>query len=919
SYTFDIDQSDDQFKAVLAWSDEAASTWSSTQLVNNLNLEVTDPNGLKYLGNDFANGYSTTGGNADSLNNVEVVLIDSAIVGTWTVEVIDVNHGGSRSQPFSLAVMGHGINDLKPDLVAADDGFSIDIAIPSVGQMTELTCVVENTGNIRSDSFDVTLEVDGVTIDTQSMELSGGSQRTLVWSWTPQSAGANTVSFIIDKSDSIIETLENNNRQDVIVNVSQPGVAITSQQRIQQLTDAEQTSTTWQVSLQNTGLLSTNASIAESTLTYVEAAEELNWYVGLSGSQYQLVGSESVSLTVTVVHPESPAPGTYRLSLIATDIDNAISAALDLDLVVSEIPKIGIESDYEVIPVSPIEPSFIPVYLFNYGNTELAYDLQVQPPNGWEAYFIQDFTESPFATSSTIAVDSFDTLQVVIKPPSVVPNSGLQTSLIVSVNSVTDPVVNWLIEMPIEVEAVKSVEIKTDTSLVNLLPNSEFVAVFSIENKGNLEVKLSPTFSLPQGVQVINSGGTVELGVGQSELYLVTFQLSKSAKTGPAILHMDNGSDRFTWSDNFDVKIFPIPNIQFERVIFPGDMEYTASFYGTGSHPAGSELRFVWQLSNEAEIDWQPMVTALSDPQLSVTCDTPAMIGYQQSTELSCTVFTSSEAVPFTEPSFVLRFSGSGADYSETFSLYIGGTEEVSWSGLSSNSFKQGEPKEVQLLVTNTGTLPFNHLISVSSDQNWEIEVVGDGIVDLAVGESRTVKLLIKPNSAGVSEVSLTFSGADAAESATFVFNANAEKQESQSAAFGLPASQIGLIALLLLLLLGAFVALTRSKQELSSMPFVPSQVNQMINQQPKAIVQPVLMPTDVTNSIHIHSQSNVGVKQTMSAPICWQCRNPVVGKVVGCPSCGARYCGAETDTCKLSNLDTCLSCHSPASTFVTE
>ena len=265
------------------------------------------------MGNDFANGRSTTGGTADSLNNVEVVLIDSAIVGTWTVNVIDANHGGSRGQPFSLAVMGHGINDLKPDLVAADDGFSIDIAIPSVGQTTELTCVIENTGNIRSDPFEVTLEVDGVTIDTQSMELSGGSQRTLVWSWTPQTAGANTVSFIIDKSESVVETLETNNRQDVIINVSQPGVAITSQQRVQQLTDAEQTSTTWQVSLQNTGLLSTNASIAESTLTYVEGATELNWYVGLSGSEYQLLGSESVSLTVTVVHPESPAPACIGL------------------------------------------------------------------------------------------------------------------------------------------------------------------------------------------------------------------------------------------------------------------------------------------------------------------------------------------------------------------------------------------------------------------------------------------------------------------------------------------------------------------------------------------------------------------------------------------------------------------------------
>ena len=140
--------------------------------MNNLNLEVTDPNGLTYLGNDFANGRSTTGGSADSLNNVEVVLIDSAMVGTWTVNVIDANHGGSRGQPFSLAVMGHGINDLKPDLATVEDGFSIDIAIPSVGQETQLTCVVENSGNIRSDPFDVSFEVDGVVMETQSLELS---------------------------------------------------------------------------------------------------------------------------------------------------------------------------------------------------------------------------------------------------------------------------------------------------------------------------------------------------------------------------------------------------------------------------------------------------------------------------------------------------------------------------------------------------------------------------------------------------------------------------------------------------------------------------------------------------------------------------------------------------------------------------
>ncbi len=80
--------------------------FSNKQLVNNFDLEVIDPNGNIYLGNDFANGRSTTGGSADNTNNVEVVLIDSAIVGQWTVKVKDTYHGGSRSQPFALAVMG---------------------------------------------------------------------------------------------------------------------------------------------------------------------------------------------------------------------------------------------------------------------------------------------------------------------------------------------------------------------------------------------------------------------------------------------------------------------------------------------------------------------------------------------------------------------------------------------------------------------------------------------------------------------------------------------------------------------------------------------------------------------------------------------------------------------------------------------
>ncbi len=923
SYTFDIDDGGDQFKAVLAWSDEAASTWSSTQLVNNLNLEVTDPNGLIYLGNDFANGRSTTGGSADSLNNVEVVLIDSAIVGTWTVEIIDANHGGGGGQPYALAVMGHGINDLKPDLMMVEEGFTLNVPIPSVGQQIELESVVANAGNIRSDPFEVTLEVDGQEIDTQSLELDGGSERTLVWSWTPQTGGENQVSFIIDNDGQVVETLETNNRQDVSINVSQPGVALTSVQSIQQLSDSEQTSTTWQISLQNTGLLETNVSIAETGLTYVQGGTQLNWYVGLSGSQYQLQGRESVDITVTLVHPKAPSPGTYRVAISATDIDNSLTTTFELDMIVGEIPNAALESDYDVIPVSPLEPTLIPLYLSNYGNTGIAYDLQVQAPSGWDAFFLQGATESQFLTSSTIPASDSETIELVIKPPSVVPNSGLQTAVTVSINSVTDPVINWMIQLPIEVEAVKSVDIRTESSLVNLLPDSELVTVFTIENRGNLAVKLYPTFILPQGVQMISSGGAVELDIGDKELYLVTFQISSSAKSGEAKLHLDNGSDRFTWSDNFDIQILPRPSLQFSKVIFPNGDEYTASFYGPGSHPAGAELRFVWQLTNDADIQWQPNVISVSDSQLSVTCDTPSMIGYKESTELSCTVLTSLAAEPFTEPNFFLKFSGSGADHTEPFSLYIGGTEEVSWSGLTSNSFNEGESKEIQILVTNSGTLPFNHVITGSADQDWDIEIIGNGIVDLAVGESKTMKFLVTPNTDGLVEITLAFNSVENAESASYTFAANAEQQSLGSAAFGITPIQIGFISLIALASFALGLILLRAKSNREPRPMMLSSVNSMRIQS--------TLPSSPSQSLQ-QSQSMPAMNQQPALPaiashveaskpaaICWQCRSPIAGKVVGCPQCGARYCGINSETCKITSLETCLNCQSSASNFITE
>jgi hypothetical protein len=64
----------------LVWTDPPAA--ADPALVNNLNLKVT-VNGTIYRGNVFAGGLSTTGGNADSINNVENVWLPAGLpVGT---------------------------------------------------------------------------------------------------------------------------------------------------------------------------------------------------------------------------------------------------------------------------------------------------------------------------------------------------------------------------------------------------------------------------------------------------------------------------------------------------------------------------------------------------------------------------------------------------------------------------------------------------------------------------------------------------------------------------------------------------------------------------------------------------------------------------------------------------------------------
>jgi hypothetical protein len=94
----------EQLKVVLVWTDPPPRPGTSPKLINDLNLAVVSPDGSRtFLGNFFHGGASTTGGSADRVNNVEVVLVNNPAAGKWTVSVVG-NAVKLGPQPYALVM-----------------------------------------------------------------------------------------------------------------------------------------------------------------------------------------------------------------------------------------------------------------------------------------------------------------------------------------------------------------------------------------------------------------------------------------------------------------------------------------------------------------------------------------------------------------------------------------------------------------------------------------------------------------------------------------------------------------------------------------------------------------------------------------------------------------------------------------------
>ena len=881
SYVFNVTYANSQLKAVLAWSDYRGSRFASKALVNDLDLEVEAPDGTVYLGNDFANGRSTTGGTKDDINNLEVVLIDAAMKGVWTVRVNDAYHAGSGAQPFAIAVSGQGVNDLRPDPQVVIGSMQLNVTIPQVGDQVRLTTQVFNAGNVKAESVDLVFMVDGVELDQVTVDINPGASRQSTWYWTPQQSGATTLELVIDPDDTVDEIQENNNVLSTVVDVTAPGVKVTADVIEQHVDDASQTTTSWNLTLENTALLETNASIDALGVFLDSDGTEIPWYLGMTASNFSLQGKATAGVSLTVVYPEVPEPGLYRIDVIGLDVDNGISYPLSLYLEVLEIPQFRIEYDYTVVPVHPVNPTNLTIRVYNDGNTEIGYDLFLQAPSGWNAGFT-DLSNDPGATSGStglIAKGGQMDVSMQFIPPQISTAAGAQRTVALTAISQTEPSQTWEMDIPIEVLEVREVEIVLESEIGT--PRSDAVVnlLFTIENQGNVDMTLSPSLSLPTGWSLQTSLQPFDMiWTEQSKNILISIKGNGNALSGSIQLNLDVGAQRFSWSQQLNVLQLPNPSLTFSELLFDDGQTFDHPF-GPGFHPPEQVMTFTWLLINEADVEWSPSIsTSLSEGVFGECFDVGTVSN--NIVPVVCTIILPSSLEAGSQPSFSFTLVGDDVSITEGTSMLVAEQRSVEWEVKGQTTLDGTGSGTLQVSVLNTGNVELSHLLEVKPSSGIEALIVGDGIVNAVPGESQQFTVQVEGKAKGAQSLNFQLSGVQEVESSSTSIDVDItssfEASEAGSNATMLIGAGVSLLVGILIVLL-----IVRFKRTSETKIPVPAPALPIAQQQ-------------VTT--------------------CWSCRLPIVGPMKGCPKCGARY-HAGLSTCP--EVEACSNCGSSSDEFV--
>ncbi len=204
-FTIDVVNGSMPLEITLVWTDYPGAPNAAKELVNDLDLTVTDPNGNVFYGNVYTGynpGYSTTGGDYDRTNVVESVLLlpnysysGNLPLGTYKINVSAYNIP-SGPQEFALVVSG-GIDFVIP-------GPQVKVIQPNGGEIIESGSVYKIMWNATDPQYSSSLTIDiyystdgGNTWNT----IATGEANDGEYNWTTPLIDSNTVLIKIEATN----------------------------------------------------------------------------------------------------------------------------------------------------------------------------------------------------------------------------------------------------------------------------------------------------------------------------------------------------------------------------------------------------------------------------------------------------------------------------------------------------------------------------------------------------------------------------------------------------------------------------------------------------------------------------------------------------------------------------------------------
>ena len=299
--TYRIVNDSEPLRITIVWTDYPSATFVGKTLVNDLDLNVTGPDG-SYLGN---------GG--DSINNVEQVEIMSPTVGLYTI-TIDGTNIPQGPQPFAIVASGALSSDATPP--SASDEFPTNNSYTNNSTTSVSINITDSGVGVNLSSIEMSINNNPVIFTNTS--ISNGYKIENITS-TPYDDGLFAV--LINASDNASNSLTYN--WSFTIDTTLPVVNITSPTELQVM----QTSTT-------------NLNITTNETSDI-------WYRIGNGDNSEEVRGMALNTTLTQLNDSH-----YNITAFARDLAGNLNSTIVNFTIFTTQPVVSVPAEGEIFYIT---------------------------------------------------------------------------------------------------------------------------------------------------------------------------------------------------------------------------------------------------------------------------------------------------------------------------------------------------------------------------------------------------------------------------------------------------------------------------------------------------------------------------------------------------------------------------------------